>query len=136
MIKTSINSGSTLKQKEYGLWGLICTSLPENQSMTPQLISQISIGIMGGGVTRGFCTLIMNTKYADGHVMTELEKALGLDLSFLLEPEYFDPESGSEIESEEFTTSDSGSDDQTGVDIELFLEKLKGIQHAIIIIEP
>jgi hypothetical protein len=87
-----------------------------------------------GVVTRGFCTLIMNSKYADGHVMTELEKALGLDLSFLLEPEYFNPngysEWATESGSEESTTSDSAIDDSTWVEIAPFVQKLMDIQQA------
>jgi hypothetical protein len=45
---------------------------------------------------RGFCTMILNAKNHHEPVLSELEKALGLDLSFLLKPEYYNPQKFSE----------------------------------------
>ena len=47
------------------------------------------------GMSRGFCNLVGNAKYADRANLTYLEKVVNMDLSFLLEPEYDDP---SEVE--------------------------------------
>ena len=41
---------------------------------------------------RGFCTMILNAKNNPEPVLTELEKVLKLDLSFLLNPEYYNPQ--------------------------------------------
>jgi hypothetical protein len=72
-----------------------------------------------GVVTRGFCILIMSARYSGTHVITELGKALGLDLSFLLEPQFFDPQV--------YKNSDKLT---VWVALAPFLEKLREIQYA------
>jgi hypothetical protein len=86
-------------------------------------------------VDRGFCTFILNAKNHSPDLMEEAEKALRLDLQFLLIPEYYDPKSFSEENLREMgLTEDQIKETYTQpiegfVKIEPFLEKLKQLQN-------
>jgi hypothetical protein len=55
---------------------------------------------------RGFCTMVLNAKNHYEPVLKELEKAVELDLSFLLKPEYYNPQKFSDSELREMGLDD------------------------------
>jgi hypothetical protein len=89
-------------------------------------------------LNRGFCTMIMNADHGDDAVLPELERCLKMDLSFLLEPRYHDPQlhaadiqasltaSGIEWDEEEFSGEPTG-----WVQIAPFVIQLQSLQHAL-----
>jgi hypothetical protein len=86
---------------------------------------------------RGFCTMILNAKNHHEPVLSELEKALELDLSFLLEPEYYNPQKFSESDlreiglNEEQIKSHKMETPKGFVQINSFIDKLDQLLLAI-----
>ena len=86
---------------------------------------------------RGFCTMILNAKNHHEPVLTELEKALKLDLSFLLKPEYNNPRKFSDSDlrdmglDEEYIKSHKTKTPSGFVKINGFLDNLNQLLIAI-----
>lgn len=86
---------------------------------------------------RGFCTMILNAKNHPEPVLTELEKSLGIDLSFLLKPEYNNPQRFSDSDlremglDEEYIKSYKMEKASSFVKIDDFLDKLNQLLLAI-----
>jgi hypothetical protein len=88
-------------------------------------------------VDRGFCTFIMNAKNHPEPVIEEVEKALNLDLQFLLKPNHYDPKSFSvenlqEMGLTEEQIIETHSEPERGfVKIDSFLEKLQELDRKM-----